>query len=56
MNLRCNICSQEIDENEMEAHVNTQQHKENRLKISKPNENGSDTSVVKMWHNSFSNN
>ncbi|MDE1826275.1 MAG: hypothetical protein KGH83_01625 [Thaumarchaeota archaeon] len=52
MSLRCNICSQEIDEKEMENHVNTQQHKDNKLKISKPNESGSDISVVKMWYSS----
>ncbi|MFZ1076581.1 MAG: hypothetical protein WAN47_04020 [Nitrosotalea sp.] len=55
LNLRCNICSQEIDEKEVESHVNMQQHKENKLKISKPNESGSDISVVKMWYNSSSN-
>ncbi|MDE1726423.1 MAG: hypothetical protein KGH89_04075 [Thaumarchaeota archaeon] len=56
MNLRCNICSEEIEEKEMENHVNTQQHKDNKSKISKINENSSDISVVKMWRDSFSNN
>jgi hypothetical protein len=53
MNLYCNICSQEIDEKEMESHVNTRQHNENKSKISKTNERGSANSVVKMWQNSL---
>jgi hypothetical protein len=53
LNLRCNICSQEIDEKEIENHVKTEQHKENKSKISGSNGKGSDNSVVKMWQSSL---
>ncbi|VVC05774.1 Uncharacterised protein [uncultured archaeon] len=49
MNLRCNICSQDIDEKEIENHVSSKQHEENKSKISGTNPKGSDNSVVKMW-------
>jgi len=49
LNLRCNICSQDIDEKEIENHVKTQQHKKEKTKISGTNGKGIDNSVVKMW-------
>ncbi|MDE1766929.1 MAG: hypothetical protein KGI27_11775 [Thaumarchaeota archaeon] len=56
MSIRCNICLQDIDEKETESHVNTPQHIENKAKIAKRSEKGSDASVVKVWQSSFSNN
>ncbi len=52
MSIRCNVCSLEIDEKDVEVHINTQQHKDNKVKISKKIERGSDLSVVKVWQNS----
>ena len=49
MNLRCNICSQDIDEKEVENHIASKQHQENKTKIPSLHSNGSDNSVVKMW-------
>ncbi|MGI0046959.1 MAG: hypothetical protein ACREBB_07210 [Nitrosotalea sp.] len=56
MAIRCNICALEIDEKELEGHLDTPQHKENKSKISKTSEQGSDASVVKTWYRSFNNN
>ncbi len=56
MTLRCNICSQNIEENEVEIHINTQQHKESKAKIDKIGNKGSDASVVKVWLASFNKN
>ena len=55
MTLRCNICSQNIDEKEVENHVSSKQHQENKSKISATNSKGSDNSVVKMWQKSLMN-
>ncbi len=52
MSIRCNVCLLEIDEKDVEAHVNSQQHRDNKVKISKKIEHGSDLSVVKVWQNS----
>ncbi len=52
MSIRCNVCALEIDEKDVEVHVNSQQHKDNKAKISKKIERGSDLSVVKVWQNS----
>ncbi|MDE1763507.1 MAG: hypothetical protein KGH88_04585 [Thaumarchaeota archaeon] len=46
---------QEIDEKETESHVNSLQHIENKAKLARKNEKGSDASVVKAWQSSFSN-
>jgi hypothetical protein len=53
MTLHCNICSQEIDEKEIENHINTMQHKKNKSNISKTNERDSGNSVVKKWQDSL---
>ena len=50
---RCNICSQDVDENQVEGHVDSAQHKENKAKLSKKSEKGSDLSVVKVWQSSL---
>ncbi|MDE1844719.1 MAG: hypothetical protein KGI10_05245 [Thaumarchaeota archaeon] len=52
MNVRCNICSIEIDESEVESHITTPKHLENKSKIS-TNSNGLDKSVAAMWLKSF---
>ncbi|HVZ62926.1 MAG TPA: hypothetical protein VG896_04570 [Candidatus Nitrosotalea sp.] len=52
MNLLCNICSTEIDENEVESHINTPQHIENKSKIATSGK-GLDKSVASMWLKSF---
>ncbi len=56
MTLRCNICSQDIDEKEVESHVNTLQHKENKARLGRIKETGSGASVVKVWLESFNKN
>ncbi len=53
MNVRCNVCSLEIDEKDVQTHVNTSQHKDNKAKISKKIERGSDLSVVNVWLDSI---
>jgi len=53
LSVRCNICSIEIDETEVESHIATQKHLENKSKIS-TNSKGSDKSVASMWRKSFS--
>lgn len=50
---RCNICSQDVDEKQVESHVDSTQHKENKAKLSKKIESGSDLSVVKVWQSSL---
>lgn len=52
---RCNICSQDVDEKQLESHVDSVQHKENKAKLSKKIEKGSDLSVVKVWQSSLGN-
>jgi hypothetical protein len=52
LNVRCNICSIEIDETEVESHIAVQNHLENKSKIS-TNSKGSDKSVAAMWLKSF---
>ncbi|HEU5221550.1 MAG TPA: hypothetical protein VFU58_05770 [Candidatus Nitrosotalea sp.] len=52
MSVRCNICSIEIDEPEVETHIVTQKHLENKSKIS-INSNGAGKSVASMWLKSF---
>jgi len=52
LNVRCNICSTEIDETEVESHITAQNHLENKSKIS-TNSKGSDKSVAVMWLKSF---
>lgn len=53
LTLRCNICSQEIDEKELESHLNTLQHKDNKTRLGEKIDKGSDASVVKVWLSSF---
>lgn len=53
MNLRCNICSQDMDEKDVNNHVISKQHQENKSKIAATNSKGSDNSVVKMWQKSL---
>ncbi|WP_165776433.1 hypothetical protein [Candidatus Nitrosotalea bavarica] len=52
MNLRCNVCSIEIDEKEVDSHIGTPQHLENKSKIS-TNGKGLDKSVTDMWYKSL---
>jgi len=52
LSVRCNICSIEIDETEVESHIVTQKHLENKSKIS-TNSKGLDKSVASMWLKSF---
>jgi hypothetical protein len=48
MGLRCNICSKEIDENDVTVHIDTKEHKDNKSNINTSGK-GSDKSVAKMW-------
>ncbi|MDE1842089.1 MAG: hypothetical protein KGH95_00400 [Thaumarchaeota archaeon] len=48
MGLRCNICSKEINENDVIVHIDTTEHKDNKSKISTSGK-GSDKSVANMW-------
>jgi len=43
----------DVAEEEIENHVNSKQHIENKSKISVANGKGSDNSVVKMWRKSL---
>ncbi len=52
LTVRCNICSIGIEEKEVESHISSQQHMNNKLKIS-INEKGSDKSVAKLWYDSL---
>lgn len=52
MSLRCNICSIDIDEKDVEIHITTPKHLENKSKIS-TNGKGLDKSVTNMWHSSL---
>ena len=52
MSLLCNICATEINENDVEAHIVTPQHIENKARIS-PTGKGLDKSVASMWLKSF---
>jgi len=49
LNFRCNICSQDIDEKEVENHASSKQHQENKSKIPGTNAKGSDNSVISVW-------
>ncbi len=48
MSLHCNICVTEINENEVESHINTPEHLENKSKISTSGK-GLDKSVATIW-------
>lgn len=52
MSLHCNICVTEINENDVESHINSSSHLENKSKISSISK-GSDKSVAAMWLKSF---
>jgi hypothetical protein len=52
MSLFCNICSIEINENDVEIHIVTPQHIENKARIS-PTGKGLDKNVASMWLKSF---
>ena len=52
MSLRCNVCSINIDENDVEFHISTPKHLENKSKIS-TNGKGLDKSVANLWYNSL---
>jgi len=43
----------DVAEEEIENHVNSKQHIENKSKISVENGKGSENSVAKMWHKSL---
>ncbi len=55
MSQRCNICSLDVDEKEIESHLSSLQHIDNKAKLSKKIERGSDLSVVKVWQKSLGN-
>jgi len=52
MSLHCNICVTEINENDVESHINSPAHLENKSKISTTGK-GLDKSVASMWLKSF---
>jgi len=53
LNLRCNICLTDIDEKEVESHIITQQHLQNKSKSTPKGRVGRDKSVVNMWNSSL---
>jgi hypothetical protein len=52
MSIHCNICVTEINENDVESHIGTSGHIENKTKISTSSK-GLDKSVAAMWLKSF---
>lgn len=53
MTLRCNICSQNVEEAQVEDHVNSQQHKDSKARLGKIENKGSGLSVAKVWAQSL---
>ncbi len=53
MALRCNICSVELEEKDVENHIASSSHKENRERLAKAKDTGSDASVAKAWMGSL---
>ncbi len=51
LNLRCNICSVDVDEKEIESHIVTEKHIANKSKVP-PVQESSTKSVISMWYNS----
>ena len=49
MTLRCNICSQNVDEKDVESHIDTQQHKESKSRLGSAHRGGSGPSIVRAW-------
>ncbi len=51
MDARCNICSLDLDEKDIEAHLKDMQHQSNKKSMldSKNMENTAGESVIKMW-------
>lgn len=51
MSIRCNICSLDLDEKDIEAHLKDMQHQSNKKSMSdsKNMENTAGESVIKMW-------
>ncbi len=54
MTVRCNICNVDIDEKEVDGHIKSVQHEQNKTKISSSS-SGLEISVVKTWRNSLNN-
>ena len=51
MSIRCNICSLDLDEKDIEAHLKDRQHQSNKKSIldSKGKENTNGESLIKIW-------
>lgn len=51
MSIRCNICSLDLDEKDIEAHLKDMQHQSNKKSIldSKGEENKNGKSLIKIW-------
>ena len=51
MSIRCNICSLDLDEKDIEAHLKDMQHQSNKKSIldSKGKENKNGNSLIKIW-------
>jgi len=43
----------DVDEKKIEEHVNSEQHKDNKAKVSSTNTTSSGNSVVEMWRKSL---
>jgi hypothetical protein len=52
MTIRCNVCSIEIDEKDVDSHTSSTQHIDAKSKIS-TNGKGLEKSVIDMWYNSL---
>lgn len=55
MSIRCNICSMDLEENDIETHLKDVQHQSNKKIIldSKDNENKNGQSLIKIWLDSL---
>lgn len=51
MSIRCNICSLDLDEKDIEAHLKDIQHQSNKKSIldSKGKENKNGKSLIEIW-------
>jgi hypothetical protein len=52
MAVHCNICNIDIDEKDVDIHIKSGQHEQNKKSISS-NDSGLEISVAKTWRNSL---
>ena len=56
MIVHCNVCEIDIDETEIESHLNNSKHQSNKqtISIAKNKEYGNNKSVIQLWQESTS--